>query len=191
MEKLLQKYLPNGRFGNVTAVRSRMMGAVKGRGNRTTEQRLRLAFVRAGLSGWRVRASDLPGKPDFYFVQSRVAVFVDGCFWHGCTRCGHTPKTNPRFWAAKIERNRQRDRKVGQHLRRIGIKVVRFWEHELAEDLAACVEELIEMISPPRRRGRDRPCRDRVPKSGQNGGPVHSRRASRRIRQNLDAPRWP
>ncbi|MCX7428967.1 MAG: very short patch repair endonuclease [Planctomycetia bacterium] len=152
----MQQYLPRGKFENVTPARSRMMSAIKGRGNRTTEQRLRLAFVRAGIRGWRVHASDLPGRPDFFFFRSRVAVFVDGCFWHGCACCGHTPKTNPRFWAAKIEGNRQRDRKVARHLNCLKIKVIRFWEHQLTQNLTVCIEKVIEAIAPPHGRGRKR-----------------------------------
>jgi DNA mismatch endonuclease (patch repair protein) len=88
----------------------------------------------------------LPGSPDFYFKSSRLAVFVDGCFWHGCRRCGHIPKTNTSFWAAKLSRNRERDRDVARDLRARGIVVVRIWEHELTSDLRGSVRRLAEML---------------------------------------------
>jgi DNA mismatch endonuclease (patch repair protein) len=95
--------------------------------------------VRAGVSGWTGHPVEIYGKPDFYFRTARLAVFVDGCFWHGCKKCGHVPKTNQAFWAAKIERNQRRHRQVGKALAGQKIKVLRFWEHELEEDLQSCV----------------------------------------------------
>lgn len=103
-----------------------------------------MALVRARITGWTLHASELPGRPDFYFPAKRVAVFVDGCFWHGCPRCGHVPKTNDGFWQLKIKRNRQRDAKVRARLRRRGVRVVRFWEHELRDRLPICVAGLRE-----------------------------------------------
>ena len=74
---------------------------------------------------------DIKGKPDFYFRTKRAAVFVDGCFWHGCERCGHTPRTRSEFWTAKFERNHARDLATGSALAEQGIKVLRVWEHQL------------------------------------------------------------
>ena len=128
MERLLKQTLPEGRFLNVSVTRSRSMSAVKGKNNSTTERRLRMALVRSGISGWITHAK-LPGKPDIYFPNRKLAVFLDGCFWHGCSRCGHIPKTNSVFWATKIKRNRQRDQKNSKLLR--GILVIRAWEHSL------------------------------------------------------------
>jgi DNA mismatch endonuclease Vsr len=120
------------------------MGAIKGKGNKTTEVRLRMALVRQGLGGFRLHAAQLPGRPDFYFSSEQVAVFVDGCFWHGCPICGHTPKTRSAFWLAKFERNQARDRKNVRLLRIGGIKVIRFWEHQLnnAPDLRRAVARI-------------------------------------------------
>ena len=132
MEKLLRTTLPGGRFSNVSKVRSQAMAAVKGKHNRTTEIQFRMALVRAGVTGWMTH-SKLPGKPDVYFSKARIAIFLDGCFWHGCGRCGHVPKTNSLFWATKIGRNQTRDRKNSQLLRKEGIHVIRAWEHTLSE----------------------------------------------------------
>lgn len=92
------------------------------------------AFREAKLTGWR-RKIPMMGRPDFVFARERVAVFVDGCFWHGCPTHGRTPKTNQPFWITKIARNRQRDRVVRRHLSAAGWKVVRIWEHELRRSL--------------------------------------------------------
>lgn len=142
MEKSLRARLPEGGFADVSPVRSRQMSAVRGRGNRTTEARLRFALVRAGLSGWVVQPRGLPGNPDFLFVTRKIAVFVDGCFWHGCPACGHTPKTNRPFWSAKIRKNRARDALNTQALVHIGYRVIRFWEHDLKRELPLCVAAL-------------------------------------------------
>jgi DNA mismatch endonuclease, patch repair protein len=129
MERMLKQLLPSG-FKNVSVVRSAAMGKIKSRNNRTTELRLRMALIREGCSGW-VLHPDLPGRPDFFFRREKLAVFVDGCFWHGCKMCGHVPKTRSRFWSAKIDRNRQRDKHTTQTLKSAGIKVLRIWEHSL------------------------------------------------------------
>ena len=112
------------------AKRSEVMARIRGRGNRSTEGRLAALFRAHGFTGWR-RQRPLPGRPDFVFPAGRLAVFVDGCFWHGCPRHGTMPKENRRFWQAKITRNQERDREVGAELRRLGWKVLRVWEHEL------------------------------------------------------------
>ena len=130
MEKRLKALLPGGNFANVTPARSQSMSHIRGKDNATTERVLRMAFVRAGQRGWLLH-SDLLGKPDFYFPVHRLAIFVDGCFWHGCTKCGHVLKTRTEFWLGKLKRNRQRDRSVVRQLRLRGIRVIRVWEHRL------------------------------------------------------------
>ena len=143
MEKMLRALLPGGIFIGVAAERSRRMAAVRGKGNRTTEVRARAMLVAAGLRGWCIHPTDVEGRPDFYFPLERLAAFIDGCFWHGCPRCGHVPRTNSRFWAAKIERNRDRDRRTSRLLRRQGMQVVRVWEH----DVGAVVGRVREILA--------------------------------------------
>lgn len=111
--------------------RSEMMSRVRGKGNKTTEQRLIQVFQANGITGWR-RGSKLPGKPDFVFPKLKTAVFVDGCFWHGCPRHATQPKTNAKFWGNKIATNQARDRRVNRALRARGWFVMRIWEHELS-----------------------------------------------------------
>lgn len=117
--------------GPVTAGRSRNMAAIRSVGNNTTELRLAAALRFFGLSGWR-RHLPLPGKPDFAWRKERVAVFVDGCFWHGCPRCYRAPRHNAEFWKAKVEGNRRRDRRADRQLRAMGWKVIRIWECRVA-----------------------------------------------------------
>lgn len=118
------------------------MRAVKGKGNKTTERALRMGLVRMGLRGWVTTPYDVPGKPDFLFPEEKLAIFVDGCFWHGCPNCGHIPKKNTAFWETKIQRNKQRDEKNNQRLTALGYVVLRFWEHDLSGGARSCVERV-------------------------------------------------
>src|SRR5450759_2116458 len=115
--------------------RSQIMSAVRSKGNRTTEWQFRSRLIRAGISGWRINDVTLFGKPDFVFMEMRVAVFLDGCFWHGCKLCRSIPATNHDFWLQKINRNKSRDRLVNKRLRKEGWRVIRFWEHEIRRNL--------------------------------------------------------
>lgn len=110
--------------------RSMVMARIRGRDNASTEMRVVALFRAARISGWR-RHSLVFGKPDFVFQKLKVAVFVDGCFWHGCPRCKRVPQTSVAFWRAKIERNVRRDAKVSRQLRNSGWKVVRVRECQL------------------------------------------------------------
>jgi DNA mismatch endonuclease (patch repair protein) len=116
--------------------RADIMRRVRPRGNRTTEVRLARLFREAGISGWR-RHYKTKGTPDFFFPYLQVAVFVDGCFWHGYPLHGPMPATRRRFWETKLDRNRKRDILIGRTLRRRGVSVIRIWEHELRGAVAA------------------------------------------------------
>lgn len=114
------------------AKRSEVMSRVKSRGNAATELVvLRLLRLR-GITGWR-RHMCLPGTPDFAFPRERVAVFVDGCYWHGCPRCKRFPKANSEFWTAKFAANQARDRRTNRALRGRGWSVVRIWQCRLKQ----------------------------------------------------------
>src|SRR5262245_24767070 len=103
------------------AQRSSLMGRVRASGNASTEQRVEAALMAAGLRGWIKHPHQILGKPDFYFPEFRTVVFVDGCFWHACPRCGRrTPRTRRAFWEGKIEENRVRDVRIRRNLRRAG-----------------------------------------------------------------------
>lgn len=123
-------------------VRSRTMAAVKSTGNRSTERVLRARLVRAGFRGWRMHAKDVAGCPDFVFDAARLAVFVDGCFWHGCPSCRRAPNSNQEYWTKKVERNRKRDRRNTRELRGEGWTVLRVWECKLRADPAAVLRKI-------------------------------------------------
>jgi len=127
-------------FGGLS--RGELMARVRGAGNKSTEQRLLVLLRSAGLTGWR-RRQPMPGRPDFVWPKARVAVFVDGCFWHGHD-CGRnvTPKTNARAWREKIQRNHARDRRVDRTLRRGGWSVIRIWECVLPRDPERCIARI-------------------------------------------------
>jgi DNA mismatch endonuclease (patch repair protein) len=88
----------------------------------------------------------LPGRPDIGCVSRKVAVFVDGCFWHGCPSCYKPPATRPEYWSNKLKRNLANDEKVNKNLKASGFKVLRFWEHEVLRDARACAEKVNEAL---------------------------------------------
>lgn len=116
-----------------TKKRSEVMSKIKSTGAKSTEAILHQLLDQAGIAGWVEHDTKLPGKPDFAFLEARLAVFVDGCFWHGCPHCndGHIPKSNTLYWNEKIKRNKRRDRRVSCALRKEGWSVIRIWECKL------------------------------------------------------------
>ena len=124
--------------------RSALMAKVKSKGNRSTEVRVVAALEKEGLSGWMQHPNEVAGHPDFFFPQQKVALFIDGCFWHSCPLCGRMPKSRVDFWKAKIEGNKARDESVTLQLLSCGFDVLRIWEHELKED--AWLGRLIQML---------------------------------------------
>ena len=124
--------------------RSRVMAAVKGKGNKSTEQKLRSLLRSARLKGWRSHLTNLPGKPDFAFPKKRLAIFVDGCFWHACKRCRRnmTPSSNKTYWLRKIAGNVARDKKSVRALRAVGWKSLRIWEHQIQKSPIRCIDRI-------------------------------------------------
>lgn len=111
------------------------MAAIRSCGNKDTELKLAAIMRAARVTGWR-RNHPLFGKPDFVFRRERLAVFVDGCFWHGCPKHARQPGSNTAYWMPKLARNKARDRHVSRMLRQNGWKVMRIWEHHLAAPVA-------------------------------------------------------
>ena len=101
--------------------------------------RFRVALPITTAHGRRVR-------PDAVFTRARLAVFVDGCFWHGCTAHGRTPRANADYWAPKLARNVERDRKQDQQLRAAGWAVVRVWEHEILADARMPAGAIVSIV---------------------------------------------
>ncbi len=125
------------------------MARVK-RSGTAPETALRTAIRSAGL---RYRVADgagLPGTPDLVFRRRKLAVFVDGCFWHGCPRHGTVPKTNTAFWEDKILRNGRRDRRVNRELRALGWNVLRIWEHDIKSESVRTVRRIARLLDSQR-----------------------------------------
>lgn len=129
------------------AVRSRIMSAVKQKDSEI-ERKFRLALWAEGIR-YRKHVR-MFGTPDIVISTSRLLVFVDSCFWHGCRYHYSCPKSNAEFWQSKIDRNRKRDIKVTRFYRRRGWRVVRFWEHQLASDFDACVAKVMSVVNATR-----------------------------------------
>jgi DNA mismatch endonuclease (patch repair protein) len=115
---------PEQRSFNMSQVKSRNTGL---------ELRLKKLLRASGMKNYRVTYK-LFGNPDIVFTKNKIALFIDGCFWHKCKLHFHPPETRRDFWLKKIEGNVKRDRLVNKELRRINWRVVRFWQHEIEEN---------------------------------------------------------
>lgn len=128
-------------------VRSRIMSSVRSKGNSTTERPLARAMRRMGISGWRRHERVLiPSgyvSPDFVFRRERVAVMVNGCFWHSCPIHGSIPKSNEEFWRLKLSRNKFRDKRNERELKAMGWFVVNIWEHSVRRNPELCAESVL------------------------------------------------
>lgn len=135
-----------------TKKRSEVMSAVRSTGNRSTEVILAKALRQGHIIGWRrhQRIAIGPSKvrPDFVFNATKVAVFVDGCFWHCCPVHGTKPSSRKSFWLPKLEANRRRDRRVSNALRVRGWRVIRIWEHSVKNNIDRCVKRIRKSVYP-------------------------------------------
>jgi DNA mismatch endonuclease, patch repair protein len=113
--------------------RSRIMSRIRSRGNASTELHFIKILRKHKISGWR-RGVKLPGRPDFVFPSHKLAVFIDGDFWHGNPGKFRLPKSNLKYWEEKILGNRRRDRRINRCLRKCGWKVYRFWQSALKSE---------------------------------------------------------
>ena len=111
--------------------RSEIMKANKPKGNKSTELKLIQLFRQLDVKGWRRNYKIAGAIPDFVFLKKRIAIFADGCFWHGHNCRNLTPKQNSEYWQKKIENNRIRDKQINERLERKGWKVIRIWECEI------------------------------------------------------------
>lgn len=121
------------------AQRAKCMSLIK-RKDTKAELVFRKAIWNKGIRGYRIDVN-LPGRPDLFFSRYKLAVFIDGCFWHKCPKCFVKPKTNQNYWLPKIERNVERDRECEKELDKMGITVIRFWEHDVKKNLDQVIEE--------------------------------------------------
>ena len=127
------------------ATRSRNMAAVRAR-DTAPELALRRALVALGVRGYRLHRSDVPGRPDLAWPGRRVAVFVDGAFWHGHPSAYKRGRSGD-FWDRKIGANIERDRRIDEKLRSAGWTVLRLWDFEIEADAAACAERVRTILA--------------------------------------------
>ncbi len=113
--------------------RKKAMRAVKGKATRL-ERRLFAMLAGMRLKGWRKNVSEIEGKPDVVFLKEKMVIFIDGCFWHGCTICNKKlPETNREYWAKKISHNVELANNHDQKLIADGWTVIRIWEHDIKD----------------------------------------------------------
>lgn len=134
-------------FKKPSESRTRNMRAIPSLGNKTTERRLVKLLRKHRIRGWRLHPPGIVGKPDLVIQRARVAVFIDGCFWHGCPRCGRIPRTNKAYWTAKLTRNRRRDRAMSRALRALGYRVARIWECQLRVKPEHCLKRIVSELN--------------------------------------------
>ena len=127
--------------------RSHIMRAIKSEGSLSTERRFGALLARSGINGWHFHDSLLPGKPDVVFEKQRIAVFLDGCFWHGCPDCYRRPNSRRDYWDKKIEANGTRDKQIRRQLVAQDWTVLRFWEHEIKDDSERCIRVLLDQFT--------------------------------------------
>lgn len=130
-----------------TEQRSRNMAAIRSKGNKTTEAELASLLRKNKIAGWRRHTKRIFGLPDFLFPKARLAVFADGCFWHGCRKHCIMPKTSKTYWDKKIARNKERDRAVNAELKAKGWKVLRIWEHDLKKNPKKTAEKIRKLCT--------------------------------------------
>lgn len=127
---------PDQRKYNMSRIRGKDTGP---------EVKIRKMLTAAGIRGYRIHYN-LPGKPDIVFVRKKVAVFIDGCFWHKCPACFQEPETRKEFWMKKISSNVSRDERNTRQLKEDGWTVLRFWEHEVRKEPAEVVRRITDHL---------------------------------------------
>jgi DNA mismatch endonuclease (patch repair protein) len=138
-----------------SAKRSEIMSRIRGK-DTVPERNLRRAALAIGLR-YRLHRRIGKTRPDLVFMGAKVAVFVDGCFWHCCPLHGVMPKSNRAFWQKKLGRNVQRDAEDTQSLIEAGWRVLRFWEHEVEESAETCARKIAKACETwPQDRGSSR-----------------------------------
>lgn len=117
--------------------RSFNMSRIKSK-NTEIEKRFRALIFKKGYLGYRTKNNKIPGNPDIFFPKKKLAIFIDGCFWHQCNFCFKKPKSNSNYWNKKIKKNVLRDKKINKILKEKKIIVLRFWEHEIKNNILSC-----------------------------------------------------
>lgn len=122
--------------------RSENMASIRSAGNKSTEMALISLLRQNKINGWRRHIKTAAGRPDFIFPKQNLAVFVDGCFWHGCKRHCIMPKSNQKYWEPKIARNKERDKAINRHYKSKGWRTVRIWEHDIKRNTVKIISRI-------------------------------------------------
>lgn len=125
--------------------RSAVMAKI--RGITAPERRLRATLASRGIRGFKVGTRIGRITPDLIFPREKIAVFVDGCFWHGCPRCYVRPKTRVQYWKSKITINMRRDNRQRRALRRAGWRVIRIWECQFENDASSQIDRILRLLN--------------------------------------------
>jgi len=127
-------------------ITSRVMRGNRGK-NTCPELTLRKALREAGLPGYRLHWNKAPGRPDISYPGRRIAIFVNGCYWHRCPKCKMSlPKSHSEFWRIKFDRNVKRDREKAKALTSNGWQVLIIWECEIDGDIALCIARVRRIL---------------------------------------------
>ena len=130
-----------------TQTRAKNMSAIKSKGNKSTEIAVLELFRSNRIQGWRRHSKKVYGTPDFSFSSKKLAVFIDGCFWHRCPTCFKLPKSNTEFWENKIANNVKRDHIVNKMLAGRNWEIIRIWEHEIKKCPQDVLSKIIHAVS--------------------------------------------
>lgn len=122
--------------------RSQIMSKIR---SKNTKPELKIKKMLRGTY-LRFQPKNISGKPDFASKSKKIAVFIDGCFWHGCRKCRSIPESNKEFWEDKIRYNKKRDRKNTRLLKNGGYTVLRFWEHEVNKNPDSVLKSIKEAM---------------------------------------------
>jgi DNA mismatch endonuclease (patch repair protein) len=138
---VLKRYIRDGRAPIPEKENtSKVMSSIRAK-NTKPELILRKALYHNGLAGYRLHWKKVPGRPDIAYPGAKIAIFVNGCFWHRCAHCNPSfPKTHVEFWAAKFERNIERDQRKVKELEEKGWAVFVFWECQIKNKLQECID---------------------------------------------------
>jgi len=126
---------------------SKVMSRIKS-SNTKPEVAFRKMLSSNGIRGYRINYKKLPGKPDIVFTRKKLAIFINGCYWHGCETCGwKPPKHNTEYWVSKIQKNKIRDADKRAALTLLGYTVIVVWEHDLKTKMDRLAEQMISTLS--------------------------------------------
>lgn len=126
---------------------SKVMSRNKAKGTKP-EVLLRKALWSNNLKGYRLNYKKIPGRPDIAYVYKKIAIFVNGCYWHRCPRCNYPlPKHNTEFWKNKFERNKERDIRKNKELNAIGWQTITIWECEIKNNINTIITKIYQVLN--------------------------------------------